>query len=134
MRVLSRYRELRPLGLAFLTVAAISLLPLEMSAQQPDASSPTNGAALLNSCRDLAQGRSDSSPAFLQGFCLGTVGAAFLLHNQTTFCVSQPLPKLQLVRIVSSYIERHPTKQSYELAVLASWALAEAYPCPAGRR
>jgi len=90
---------------------------------------------MLNACRDLERLRDDAGASmFKQGYCAGAVQAAALLHNGREFCISQPVPKLQLVRIVVSYLEHNPTKQSYELAVAVSWALSEAYPCPPGQR
>jgi hypothetical protein len=104
-------------------------------AQQPDAASPTSGAAMLNACRDIERMRNDASTSnFGQGYCIGAIDAAALLDNGREFCISQPIPKLQLVRIVVNYLERNPTKQSHQLAVLARWALSEAYACPPGQR
>jgi Ssp1 endopeptidase immunity protein Rap1a len=104
-------------------------------AQQPDAASATSGAALLNACRDVERMRNDAGTSQIgQGYCLGSVLAAALLLDRDKFCVPGPVPKLQLVRIVVNYLEKNPAKQSYELAILASWALSEAYPCPPGQR
>lgn len=103
--------------------------------QQPDAASTTNGATMLSACRDLERMRDAAgASSFRQGYCLGAVLAAVQLHNNLEFCISQPTPKLQLVRIVVDYVEKNPTKQDRELAVLASWALTEAYPCAPNRR
>jgi hypothetical protein len=118
----------------FLAIASFSSGNVAL-AQQPDAASPTSGAAMLNACRDLERLRDDAGASmFYQGYCLSAVLAAALLHDRDKFCIPGPVPKLQLVRIVVNYLERNPTKQQYELAVLASWALSEAYPCPTGQR
>lgn len=97
--------------------------------------SVTTGASLLNACRDMERlGRDAVTSTFLQGYCLGAVDTATILHDRVEFCIPGVTPKLQLVRIVVSYLERNPAKQDRELAVLASYALSEAYPCPVKNR
>lgn len=88
----------------------------------------TSGAELLNECRDLTANSGDR--IFSQGYCLGAIDAAALLHDRYRFCIPGSRPKLQLVRIVVDYVERHPKSQHLQLAVLASLALTDAFPCP----
>lgn len=89
--------------------------------------SRTTGAETLIECRRLAN--DEASKPFNQGYCLGAVDAAASLHNRLRFCIPGPVSKFQLIRIVVGYIERHPETQHLELAVLASYAFAEAFPC-----
>ncbi|WP_428673839.1 Rap1a/Tai family immunity protein [Reyranella sp.] len=118
-------------------VASAGLLlcsvPVAVLAQQERGQ--TSGAAMLNACRDFEALRDDARTSnFMQGYCAGAVIAAALLHDQVKFCIPGPVPKVQLVRIVIDYLQRNPAQQHLELAVLASYALAGAYPCSTVRR
>ncbi len=65
----------------FLAIASFSSGNVVV-AQQPDAASPTSGAAMLNACRDVEQIRNDAGTSQIgQGYCLGSVLAAASLHD-----------------------------------------------------
>jgi len=116
-------------GFAFLHIGGLFALSISVPATAQEPPSTTSGASTLNACRDLERNRTDGTSGFQQGYCLGAVNAAALLHDRSAFCIPGPRPKLQLVRIVINYIERHPETQDRELGVLASYALSEAFPC-----
>jgi Ssp1 endopeptidase immunity protein Rap1a len=84
---------------------------------------------MLPGCENLFKG--DTTLTFRQGVCIGTVvGVAFgsdLLRNS---CIpSAGVTEGQIVRVVITYIHRHPERMHEDFKQLALEALHEAWPC-----
>lgn len=105
---------------------------------------PLTGSSNLNYCREWTNNSAHPLATQCAGVVIGTLGsvnyykAAFeiKLRNQGTsnsipniFCVPPGVTNLQHVRVVVSYLERHPQEQHNHLSLLTILAHMEAFPC-----
>jgi hypothetical protein len=89
-----------------------------------------SGNAVMPGCRSLLEER--QAVWFKEGQCLGIIRGladSFYLPPPSPFCVPHGATNEQMVRVVVSYIDRHPEKMHLNFTNLAYNALREAWPC-----
>jgi Rap1a immunity proteins len=80
----------------------------------------------LPGCKDFLAGRSN----FLSGRCVGAVEVLDDLGSGTKlFCPPETTNNLDRVRVVVAYIEARPERMKEGFGLLASEAMAKAWPC-----
>ena len=114
------------------------------------AENPRSASYILPACRD-AIARANSSSPFLQGYCMGIVSEishmglmVALTQNFTSYTNGVPEPMIrkmlclvapddvttdQMVRVVVTYFEKHPTRMHEDFRDLALEALRAEWPC-----
>jgi hypothetical protein len=90
--------------------------------------------AIMPGCRAFVKGELSSSyiEGYMQGECVGIIrGLVDAAHLQppSPLCVPDDATNGQMVRVVVSYIDRHPERMHQSFAYLAFDALKEASPC-----
>jgi hypothetical protein len=90
--------------------------------------------AIMPGCRAFVKGELSSSyiEGYMQGECVGIIRGlvdAAYLQRPSPFCVPDDATNGQMVRVVVSYIDRHPERMHQSFAYLAFDALKEAWPC-----
>jgi hypothetical protein len=90
--------------------------------------------AIMPGCRSFLEekptsgGRERFKEQKCLGIILGLVDAADL-QQPSPFCVPDGVTSGQMVRVVVSYIDRHPETMPRRFSRLASHALVESWPC-----
>jgi hypothetical protein len=90
--------------------------------------------AIMPGCRAFVKGELSSSyiEGYMQGECVGIIRGlvdAAYLQPLSPFCVPDDATNGQMVRVVVSYIDRHPERMHLRFSALAFDALKEAWPC-----
>ena len=116
-----------------LSLSSIIVLSLVGTASAGEDSHSAN--AIMPGCRGFLS-NSDVTPveAYEQGYCAGILeGLGYeaelseRVFKQAVFCVPEHVTREQELRVIVTYIDKHPEKM--HLAFLAIMALRDAWPC-----
>jgi Rap1a immunity proteins len=117
----------------FIISASLALALTQVGpAEGKEDSSSAN--AIMPGCRAFVKGELSSSyiEGYMQGECVGIIRGlvdAAYLQPLSPFCVPDDATNGQMVRVVVSYIDRHPERMHLRFSALAFDALKEAWPC-----
>jgi hypothetical protein len=113
------------------------------AAEQPDIS--RSGTDFLEVCSSVDGGqKGDLVRIHNDATCVGWVegfGAGFTVHDELLsvpekdriFCVAHGASTIQIIRVIKKYIADNPDKAHRATRLIASVALARAFPCKAGK-
>jgi hypothetical protein len=133
--------RLRLTGLTLCTAFLLSINPMMAQTQ----SGSTTGDDMLGYCGAVDRfvsgqlSPSEAAPtveeAMIQGFCVGAVSGVRFLAATTTknaqypVCVSDDVPRGQVLSVVVRYLQNHPERLNDNFLWLVMDALREAWPC-----
>jgi hypothetical protein len=118
-----------------LSLSSIIVLSLVGTASAGEDSHSAN--AIMPGCRGFLS-NSDVTPveAYEQGYCAGILeGLGYeaelseRVFKQAVFCVPEHVTREQELRVIVTYIDKHPEKMHQHFAFLAIMALRDAWPC-----
>ena len=114
---------------AFVTLVVLAHVSLSWG-QDRDRSSAN---AVLPGCKQATvPGDIPNTDLFPAGFCMGLVGG-ISYAGRPLICVPYGVTYTQLTQVVVRYLDQRPERTHEDFKLLASEALANAWPCKAGQ-
>lgn len=110
----------------------IAFALLTLAASQAAAQDLTTGNGHYVACKSFAD-RVAGGDAFMRGVCAGTVNTLVLsgpfYPAAGRFCPPKTAPVNQAVKVVVSYMDKHPEELHQSFFMIAHQALKAAWPC-----
>lgn len=112
----------------YLVLTLTLFLPLPALAE----TDVTSGNFMHEGCKGYINNSNKSN--FKQGICVGIITTIFyyrdFLPKSSRFCTPQDMTVEQSIRIVVSYMDKHPNRLNENFKDTAADALQDAWPCP----